>query len=102
VAAGFRCSPPEGAYYILADFSALSPLPDAEFAVWLSREVGVTPVPGSSFFHDPAAGRSLVRFVFCKTDDILAEAARRLAAIRGGAGREPRATEPAVESGLQR
>jgi len=43
-----------------------------------------------------------VRFVFCKTDDILAEAARRLAAIRGGAGREPRATEPAVESGLQR
>ena len=35
-----------------------SDLPDTEFAVWLSREVGVTPVPGSSFFHDPASGRS--------------------------------------------
>src|SRR5213078_1581827 len=31
-AAGFRCTPPEGAYYILADFSALSDLPDDEFA----------------------------------------------------------------------
>ena len=36
----------------------------------------MTPVPGSSFFRD--GGRSLVRFVFCKTEDILSEAARRL------------------------
>ena len=82
VSAGFRCSAPEGAYYILADFSELSDLPDTDFAVWLSREVGVTPVPGSSFYHDPLRGRSLVRFVFCKTDDILHEAVQRLAAVR--------------------
>ncbi len=81
VAAGFRCSAPEGAYYILADFSALSALPDTDFAVWLSREAGVTPVPGSSFYYDPDRGRSLVRFVFCKTDDILLEAARRLTGL---------------------
>jgi aminotransferase len=103
VAAGFRCSAPEGAYYILADFSALSDLSDTDFAVWLSREAGVTPVPGSSFYYDPARGRALVRFVFCKTDDILHEAAQRLAGI----GRlEPRAEHPgghhtAVRSGLQ-
>jgi aspartate/methionine/tyrosine aminotransferase len=103
VAAGFRCCEPEGAYYILADFSGLSDLSDTDFAVWLSREVGVTPVPGSSFYYDPARGRALVRFVFCKTDDILHEAARRLAGI----GRlEPRAEHPgahhaAVRSGLQ-
>ena len=78
LAAGFRSTAPEGAYYILADFSGLSALPDVEFAVWLSREVGVTPVPGSSFFRDGGGGRALVRFVFCKTDDILEEAARRL------------------------
>jgi aminotransferase len=101
VAAGFRCSPPEGAYYILADFSALSPLPDAEFAVWLSREVGVTPVPGSSFFHDPAAGRSLVRFDFCKTDDVLHEAARRLQRLDRGGRLPARELEAAARSGLQ-
>src|SRR5207247_1802112 len=31
-AAGFRCTPPEGAYYVLADFSAISDLPDDPFA----------------------------------------------------------------------
>jgi aspartate/methionine/tyrosine aminotransferase len=100
VAAGFRCTSPEGAYYILADFSELSDLPDAEFAVWLSREIGVTPVPGSSFFGDPASGRSLVRFVFCKTDDILHEAARRLRGLRSGQGTR-RELETAARSGLQ-
>lgn len=103
-AGGFRCVPPEGAYYILADFSGLSDLPDTEFAVWLSREVGVTPVPGSSFFHDPSAGRSLVRFVFCKTDDVLVEAARRLAGLRAPHRRGVKADrrrEAAIRSGLQ-
>jgi aminotransferase len=102
VAAGFRCSAPEGAYYILADFSGLSDLDDTAFAVWLSREAGVTPVPGSSFYHQPADGRTLVRFVFCKTDEILHEAARRLSAIRAGSippGRQ--GAETAVRSGLQ-
>jgi aminotransferase len=104
--AGFRAAPPEGAYYILADFSEL-PVPEAarlddtEFAVWLSREIGVTPVPGSSFFHDPGRGRSLVRFVFCKTEDVLDEAARRLATL-GTALTPARAAEAAVRSGLQR
>ena len=100
-AAGFRCERPEGAYYILADFTGLRPSDDTAFAVWMSREIGVTPVPGSSFYRE-GGGRSLVRFVFCKTDDILAEAARRLGAIGGGAGRETRGAERAFESGLQR
>jgi aspartate/methionine/tyrosine aminotransferase len=104
VSAGFRCSAPEGAYYILADFSDLSDLPDTDFAVWLSREVGVTPVPGSSFYHDPSRGRSLVRFVFCKTDDILHEAVQRLAAVRKADARPAErgdAFRAAVRSGLQ-
>jgi aspartate/methionine/tyrosine aminotransferase len=109
VQSGFRCTPPEGAYYILADFSGLTlrgserPLSDTEFAVWLSREIGVTPVPGSSFFRDGSeGGRSLVRFVFCKTDDILQEAARRLRALRPGEDvGSHRPVEPAMRSGLQ-
>ncbi len=108
-AAGFRCVRPEGAYYILADYAGLGPaaagpLDDTAFAIWLSREVGVTPVPGSSFYRD-GGGRSSVRFVFCKTEAILAEAARRLRGLHDvaglGGGYEARAAA-AVESGLQR
>ncbi len=80
--AGFKCGPPEGAYYMLADFSELSELPDDEFAAWLTAEVGVAPVPGSSFFHRPEDGRHLVRFAFCKTEELLKEAARRLESAR--------------------
>ena len=107
--AGFTCTPPEGAYYILSDFSSLSTpagsdaaLSDTEFAVWLSREVGVTPVPGSSFFRE-GGGRSLVRFVFCKTDDVLLEAARRLRTLGSVTTSRvmPRPFEPAARSGLQ-
>jgi aspartate/methionine/tyrosine aminotransferase len=104
---GFICSPPEGAYYILADFSGVVrsigsglPLSDTEFAVWLSREVGVTPVPGSSFFRE-GGGASLVRFVFCKTDDVLLEAAQRLRSLGSRPTPAPRPLEPATRSGLQ-
>ena len=85
VAAGFRCTPPEGAYYVLVDFSALSALPDDEFALWLTKEIGVAPVPGSSFYSRPELGRKLVRFAFCKTDDVLQQAAERLRAVRRAA-----------------
>jgi len=108
VDAGFRCLRPEGAYYILADFTGLGPaaaagppLDDTAFAVWLSRVVGVTPVPGSSFYRE-GGGRTLVRFVFCKTEEILVEAARRLRGLGEATTTSPRPAEPAVESGLQR
>jgi len=81
-AAGFSLTPPQGAYYVLADFSGLSDLPDDEFAVWLTKEIGVAPVPGSSFYSKPAMGRKLVRFAFCKTEPMLTEAATRLAGVR--------------------
>jgi aminotransferase len=89
VQAGFRCEPPQGAYYILADFSALSDLPDDQFARWLTCEagVGVASVPGSSFFSRPELGKTLVRFAFCKTEDQLREAGKRLRAVKGGEGR---------------
>jgi aspartate/methionine/tyrosine aminotransferase len=79
--AGFRLTPPQGAYYVLADFAALSDLPDDQFAAWLTREIGVAPVPGSSFYSRPELGRTQVRFAFCKTDDLLREAVRRLAGV---------------------
>jgi aminotransferase len=81
-AAGFKITPPEGAYYVLADFTALSDLPDVEFSYWLTKEIGVTPVPGSSFYRDKSMGRNFVRFAFCKTDELLRQAGERLMDIR--------------------
>jgi aminotransferase len=87
--AGFRCALPEGAYYLLADFSDLSDRTDDDYSRWLARGGseaatggrGVTPVPGSSFFLDPADGRKLVRFAFCKRIETLREAGERLRVI---------------------
>jgi aminotransferase len=84
--AGFACQPPEGAYYILADFSRLSDLPDDEFARWLTVEIGVASVPGSSFYSQPERGRNIIRFAFCKTEPMLKEAVRRLSAVRTAQG----------------
>ena len=70
VRAGFRCQLPAGAYYIMADYSALADVPSEDFARRLARGVpgvqGVASVPGSSFFHAAGANPALVRFAFCK------------------------------------
>ena len=79
--AGFAFSVPEGAYYIMADFSALSDLDDTQFSRWLAKEIGVAPVPGSSFYHD-GGGKTIVRFAFCKQLATLEKASERLATIR--------------------
>ena len=82
--AGFTFTQPEGAYYVLADFSGLSDMDDVSFAKWMTEEIGVASVPGSSFYSpaNKAMGRSLVRFAFCKKYDTLKRAAERLATVR--------------------
>ncbi len=91
--AGFRCSKPDGAYYIMTDVSGFDavtkPLPqsirasdDVRFCRYLVEQIGVAAVPGSSFYHLPSAGRHQVRFCFCKTDQTLDDAARRLQGLR--------------------
>jgi len=80
--AGFVFSLPQGAYYILADFSALSDASDDAFAKWMTADVGVATVPGSSFYGEGDLGRRVVRFAFCKKTETLARAAERLATLR--------------------
>jgi aminotransferase len=82
VKAGFRCRVPAGAYYVMADFSDISELPDNKFAEWLTAEHGVAPVPGSSFYSRPELGRTQVRFAFCKTEEMLKDAVERLGRVR--------------------
>jgi aspartate/methionine/tyrosine aminotransferase len=80
--AGFRCQVPEGAYYVMADFSDLADLPDDQFARWLTEKIGVAPVPGSSFYSRAELGRTQVRFAFCKTEQMLQDAVQRLQRVR--------------------
>jgi aminotransferase len=76
---GFSCTAPDGAYYVLADFSAIdSKKDDREFAIWLAETIGIATVPGSSFYGNPGRGTSAVRFAFCKTFETLGRAAERL------------------------
>ncbi len=77
-AAGFHCYSPAGAYYIMTDISSFGFADDVSFARHLVTDVGVASVPGSSFYRDPASGRSQVRFCFCKRPETLAAAEARL------------------------
>ena len=79
---GFGAAPPEGAYYVMADFGGVGFPSDDDhaFALWLTKEVGVAVVPGSSFYRTPGKGRGLVRFAFPKKLVTLDAAHERLKA----------------------
>jgi len=79
--AKLRPNIPDGAYYVLADISALPGNNSRERAMYLLRETGVACVPGEAFYHD-GSGEDLARFCFAKDDDVLAEACRRLASLK--------------------
>ena len=81
-AAGFRCFLPRGAYYVMTDISAFGYTDDLAFTKYLVSEIGVAAVPGSSFYRDPKDGAHQVRFAFCKRDETLDEAAKRLKNVR--------------------
>ena len=88
--AGLAPITPAGSYFIVVDTSSL-PLAippgmrrDVAVCRWLTTEVGVAAIPPSPFYSEAHAGLAdnLARFTFCKTDDLLEEAARRLQAAR--------------------
>jgi aminotransferase len=80
--AGFVVHRPAGAYYVMTETTRLGWDDDVAFARHLIEKIGVAVVPGSSFYQDPGDGRSQVRFAFCKKEETLAEAERRLSALR--------------------
>jgi len=82
--AGFRCSAPQGAYYVMAEYPAVDGIHnDVDFTRYLIETIGVAVVPASSFSRpgDVDAARR-VRFCFPKRDETLLEAGRRLQALR--------------------
>ncbi len=71
--------PPEGSYYVMADFSQWDfDGDDHSFARWLPAHLGVAVVPGSVFYGTPGMGKKTVRFAFAKKMETLVAAGERL------------------------
>jgi aminotransferase len=74
--AGLAYTKPEGAYFVMIDISHFGYASDIEFAHWMAREIGVAPVPGSSFFPYPE--NRFVRLHFARQPATLHAAGERL------------------------
>jgi methionine aminotransferase len=77
----FRLLPVGGAYFQVADYSALSSTDDLSFCEWLVKEGGVAAIPISAFYETPPTAQRLIRFCFAKNDATLEQAATRLKAL---------------------
>ncbi|MFJ2779144.1 MULTISPECIES: pyridoxal phosphate-dependent aminotransferase [unclassified Kitasatospora] len=77
-AAGFRVFNPEGTYFITTDITPLGEKDGIEFCRSLPERCGVVAIPNAVFYDNTEAGRSLVRFTFCKRVHVLEEAVARL------------------------
>ncbi|WP_030334671.1 pyridoxal phosphate-dependent aminotransferase [Streptomyces sp. NRRL B-1381] len=82
-AAGFQVYEPEGTYFITTDIAPFGDEDAYAFCRALPERCGVAAVPNSVFYDDPEAGRSQVRFTFCKRDEVLEEAVTRLGRLTG-------------------
>ena len=73
--------PVPGGYFQLVDYSAVSDLPDLEFARWLTQAHGVTGIPLSPFYANPPAGQRLLRLCFAKNEATVNAAVERLSKL---------------------
>jgi len=81
-ATGMDVFVPQGTYFVTADVRPLGYTDGVEFCRDLPHKVGVVAIPHQVFYDDVEAGRPLVRFAFCKRDEVLDEAVSRLGRLR--------------------
>jgi len=73
---GLEVVPPEGTYFVMTRCDG----DEVAYCQDLVTRVGVAAIPASAFYADPATGRGLVRFAFCKRLETLRAAGERLLA----------------------
>ncbi|HMD91530.1 MAG TPA: pyridoxal phosphate-dependent aminotransferase [Trebonia sp.] len=78
---GFEVYQPDGTYFITTDIAPLGEQDGVEFCLNLPERAGVVAIPTAVFYDDKEAGRTQVRFAFCKRPEILEEALSRLAVL---------------------
>ena len=76
----WKILPSKGSFFQCLDYSAISDEVDVDLAVRLTKELKVASIPVSVFYETPPADR-ILRFCFAKNDDMLQEAAQRLAQL---------------------
>ena len=80
----FQLLPSEGSYFQCARIDGLGvpekDLSEADFCLWLTREIGVAAIPLSAFYADGFDQR-VIRFCFAKRDETLQTALDRLARL---------------------
>ena len=76
--AGFEVYPPAGTYFVTTDIRPLGEADGIEFCRDLPHRAGVVAIPSAVFYDDAEAGRTQVRFAFCKRPEVLREALARL------------------------
>ena len=79
---GFEVFPSDGTYFITTDITPLGETDGIEFCLGLPDRAGVVAIPSAVFYDDKEAGRSQVRFAFCKRMEVLEEALSRLTALK--------------------
>jgi N-succinyldiaminopimelate aminotransferase len=75
---GFEVVPPRGTYFATVDLRPLGETDGLAFCRSLPERCGVVAIPSGVFYDDPSRGQHLVRFTFCKRDEVLEEAVTRL------------------------
>ena len=76
----FQALTPAGGYFVIADGSALGYADDVALCNALPERAGVVAIPPSAFYSDAHKhlAKKLVRFAFCKSEEAILEAGRRL------------------------
>lgn len=81
-ALGFEVFIPQGTYFVTTDISPLGYDDGVDFCLALPRRAGVVAIPMQVFYDDKKAGKPLVRWAFCKRDEVLDAALERLSIFR--------------------
>lgn len=76
----FKYTPASGSYFQMLDYSGITQEKDTEYAIRLTKEIGVASVPTSVFYHEPVDIKQL-RFCFAKTNETLEKAAEKLCKV---------------------
>jgi methionine aminotransferase len=73
----FTPLPSHGSYFQIYSYASMSNEPEKEFAIRLTKEVGVTTIPVSAFYKADV-NNSVVRFCFAKKEETLEAAVEKL------------------------
>jgi N-succinyldiaminopimelate aminotransferase len=82
--AGFDVLCPAATYFAMTDIRPFGQEDGVAFCRQLPERCGVVAIPASVLYDDKAAGRTLVRFAFCKRPEVIDEAVARLRALAVG------------------